>query len=58
MLKRYDNLLEALADQDCREDSYIVQVNGQTQKIFRNGRTETISKTDAKLLSSRTIVKE
>ena len=57
-VKRYDSLLEALADQDWREGSYIMQVNGQTLKIFRNGRTETISKMDAKLLSSRTIVKE
>ena len=57
-VKRYDNLLEAFADQDWREDSYTRQVNSQTLKIYRNGRTETTSKADAKLLSSRTIAKE
>jgi hypothetical protein len=57
-VKRYDNLLGAFADIDWREDSYTAQVNGQTLKIFRNGRTETTSKADAKLLSSRTIAKE
>ena len=59
----YSSILDAMANQEWSESSCInafriVQVKGQTIKLFRNGRTETTSNTDAKLLSSRTIVKE